>query len=329
VAEELLLSVRGLKVQFATGAGLVTAVDDVSLDIRKGETLGIVGESGSGKTVTALAIMRLLAKPQGRISRGEILFGGLDLAAVDDSSMHLIRGDAISMIFQEPMTSLNPVYTIGDQIVEAIRVHKRLSRKDAMSIALDSLKRVGIPDPERRLRSYPHELSGGMRQRAMIAMAISCAPKLLIADEPTTALDVTIQAQILQLLKELRESMSMSLLLITHDLGVIAEVTDRVVVMYGGRVAEYCDTLALFANPLHPYTQGLLASIPKIDRESDSLYAIPGTVPTVIGDMAGCRFANRCERASAKCSESTPVPEELLPGHWVACWNARKAARGA
>jgi peptide/nickel transport system ATP-binding protein/oligopeptide transport system ATP-binding protein len=321
MADEVLLSIRGLKVQFATGGGLVTAVDGVDLDIRKGETLGIVGESGSGKTVTALAVMRLLAKPQGRIAAGTIKFGNLDLATVADSHMHEIRGDAISMIFQEPMTSLNPVYTIGAQIVEAIQVHRKISKQEAMALALESLKKVGIPDPERRLKSYPHEMSGGMRQRAMIAMAISCAPKLLIADEPTTALDVTIQAQILQLLRELRESMSMSLLLITHDLGVVAEVTDRVAVMYGGRIAEFTDTFELFAHPLHPYTQGLMASIPNIDKDTTTLYAIPGTVPTVFGDIVGCRFANRCARATPRCTEETPLPEELRPGHLVACWN--------
>lgn len=321
MSDDILLSVQNLKVQFATGAGLVTAVDGVSLDLRRGETMGIVGESGSGKTVTALSVMRLLAKPQGRIASGRIMFRDMDLAAMDEGKMHEIRGDAISMIFQEPMTSLNPVYTVGTQIIEAIRVHRPIPRREAREIALESLKQVGIPDPERRLDSYPHELSGGMRQRAMIAMAISCRPSLLIADEPTTALDVTIQAQILQLLRELREKLDMSMLLITHDLGVVAEVTDRVAVMYGGRVAEYSDTVSLFTKPLHPYTNGLLSSIPKIDRDDGPLYTIPGTVPTIIGDVQGCRFANRCEKATDKCRKSTPVLEEIEPGHMVACWD--------
>jgi len=265
-------------------------------------------------------VMRLLAKPQGRIASGQILFEGRDIARLDESEMHKIRGDSISMIFQEPMTSLNPVYTIGDQIVEAIRAHRDVPKAKAMEVALESLVQVGIPDPERRLRSYPHEMSGGMRQRAMIAMAISCKPKLLIADEPTTALDVTIQAQILRLLRDLREQMGMSLMLITHDLGVVAEVADKVVVMYGGRIAESASTLELYANPLHPYTRGLLASRPRIDEETRTLYSIPGTVPTIIGDVPGCRFANRCDRVCAKCQSQTPALREAAQGHFVACW---------
>jgi oligopeptide/dipeptide ABC transporter ATP-binding protein len=326
--KDTLLRIEGLKVQFSTGSGLITAVDGVDLDIRKGETLGIVGESGSGKTVTALSIMRLLAKPQGRIAAGKILLGELDLASIDESKMHEIRGAAISMIFQEPMTSLNPVYTIGTQIVEAIRVHKKATKQEARAIALDSLKKVGIPDPERRLDSFPFELSGGMRQRAMIAMAISCAPALLIADEPTTALDVTIQAQILQLLRQIRETTDMSLLLITHDLGVVAEVTDRVAVMYGGRIAEFCATEDLFAAPLHPYTSGLMDSIPRLDQEKEVLYAIPGTVPTIMGDIQGCRFANRCPLADEQCSIATPPLEEKRPNHFAACWHVGAKVEG-
>jgi len=318
---DVLLSIRGLKTHFSTPAGIVTAVDGVSFDLKRGETLGLVGESGSGKTVTALSVMQLYAKPQGKIVAGEILFEGRDISKMSDRDMHTIRGNSISMIFQEPMTSLNPVYTIGKQIVEAIRAHRKISKKEAWAIALESLKKVGIPDPERRLTSFPYELSGGMRQRAMIAMAISCNPTLLIADEPTTALDVTIQAQILQLIRELRENLGMSVLMITHDLGVIAEVTDRVAVMYAGRIAEYSDTVSLFADPMHPYTRGLMDSIPDIEKETKQLYSIPGTVPSLLGETIGCRFANRCDYASSICSEKAPDMEEAAPGHWVACWN--------
>lgn len=325
---DILLSIRGLKTHFSTPAGIVTAVDGVSFDLRRGETLGLVGESGSGKTVTALSVMQLYAKPQGKIVAGEILFDGRDIAKMSDRDMHTIRGNSIAMIFQEPMTSLNPVYTIGKQIVEAIRAHRKISKQEAWAIALESLKKVGIPDPERRLTSFPHELSGGMRQRAMIAMAISCKPTLLIADEPTTALDVTIQAQILQLIRELRETLGMSVLMITHDLGVIAEITDRVAVMYAGRIAEYSDTVSLFADPMHPYTRGLMDSIPDIEKETKQLYSIPGTVPSLLGETVGCRFANRCEYASSICSQKAPDMEEAAPGHWVACWNRQGRAEG-
>jgi peptide/nickel transport system ATP-binding protein/oligopeptide transport system ATP-binding protein len=328
MAGDMLLSIRGLKTHFSTPAGIVSAVDGVSFDLERGETLGLVGESGSGKTVTALSVMKLYARPQGRIVAGQILFDGKDIAVMDDREMHEIRGNSIAMIFQEPMTSLNPVYTIGRQIVEAIRAHRKIDRKEAWGIALEALKKVGIPDPERRLKSYPHELSGGMRQRAMIAMAISCTPTLLIADEPTTALDVTIQAQILQLIRELKESMGMSVLMITHDLGVIAEVADKVAVMYGGRIAEYADTASLFAQPMHPYTRGLMDSIPDIEKESAQLYSIPGTVPSLIGETRGCRFANRCPRAIARCSTETPELLEAAPGHRVACWNRLEAGSG-
>ncbi len=318
---DILLSIRGLKTHFSTPVGIVSAVDGVSFDLTRGETLGLVGESGSGKTVTALSVMQLYAKPQGRIVAGKILFEGKDITAMGEKDMYNIRGNSISMIFQEPMTSLNPVYTIGRQIVEAIRAHRAIDKKEAWAIALEALKQVGIPDPERRLRSYPHELSGGMRQRAMIAMAISCKPTLLIADEPTTALDVTIQAQILQLLRELKETMGMSMLMITHDLGVIAEVADKVAVMYGGRIAEYAETASLFASPMHPYTRGLMDSIPDIEKESAQLYSIPGTVPSLIGETKGCRFANRCPRALPRCTEEAPELVEAAPGHLVACWN--------
>ncbi len=329
MAGDMLLSIRGLKTHFSTPAGIVSAVDGVSFDLERGETLGLVGESGSGKTVTALSVMKLYAKPQGRIVAGQILFDGKDIAAMDDRAMHEIRGNSIAMIFQEPMTSLNPVYTIGRQIVEAVRAHRKIDRKEAWGIALEALKKVGIPDPERRLKSYPHELSGGMRQRAMIAMAISCRPTLLIADEPTTALDVTIQAQILQLIRELKESMGMSVLMITHDLGVIAEVADKVAVMYGGRIAEFADTASLFAQPMHPYTRGLMDSIPDIEKESTQLYSIPGTVPSLIGETKGCRFANRCPRAITRCSTEAPELLEASPGHLVACWNRLEAGSGS
>jgi len=326
---DILLSIRGLKTHFSTPAGIVSAVDGVSFDVAKGETLGLVGESGSGKTVTALSVMQLYAKPQGRIVAGQILFEGQDIAAMGERDMYRIRGNSISMIFQEPMTSLNPVYTIGKQIVEAIRAHRPIDKKEAWAIALESLKQVGIPDPERRLKSYPHELSGGMRQRAMIAMAISCKPTLLIADEPTTALDVTIQAQILQLIRELKDTMGMSVLMITHDLGVIAEVADKVAVMYGGRIAEYAETTSLFARPMHPYTRGLMDSIPDIEKESAQLYSNPGTVPSLIGVIKGCRFANRCSRALPRCSIDTPELFEASPGHLVACWNRLGGEDGA
>jgi len=321
MAGDVLLSIRGLKTHFSTPAGIVTAVDGVSFDLKRGETLGLVGESGSGKTVTALSVMRLYAKPQGRIVAGEIVFDGQDITKMADRDMHTIRGNSISMIFQEPMTSLNPVYTIGRQIAEAIQAHRKIKTKEAWDIALDSLKKVGIPDPERRLHSFPYEMSGGMRQRAMIAMAISCKPTLLIADEPTTALDVTIQAQILQLIGELKEKLGMSILMITHDLAVVAEITDRVVVMYAGRVAEYSDTVSLFADPMHPYTRGLMDSIPDIEKETKQLYSIPGTVPSLLGETVGCRFANRCNRATSVCSEKAPEMLEAAPGHWVSCWN--------
>ena len=328
MAGDVLLSIRGLKTHFSTPAGIVTAVDGVSFDLKRGETLGLVGESGSGKTVTALSVMRLYAKPQGRIVAGEIVFDGQDITKMADRDMHTIRGNSISMIFQEPMTSLNPVYTIGRQIAEAIQAHRKIKTKEAWDIALDSLKKVGIPDPERRLHSFPYEMSGGMRQRAMIAMAISCKPTLLIADEPTTALDVTIQAQILQLIGELKEKLGMSILMITHDLGVVAEITDRVVVMYAGRVAEYSDTVSLFAEPMHPYTRGLMDSIPDIEKETAQLYSIPGTVPSLLGETVGCRFANRCDRATSICSEKAPEMLEAAQGHWVSCWNRLGAGNG-
>ncbi|MDB5532417.1 MAG: oligopeptide transporter ATP-binding protein, partial [Hyphomicrobiales bacterium] len=273
------LDIRNLKTYFASDRGEVRAVDGVSLHIDAGETLGVVGESGSGKSVTSLSVMRLIAAPPGRYADGEILFEGRDILKLDKAAMRDLRGNKLSMIFQEPMTSLNPVFTVGAQIAEAIMLHQHLSRQAAFEKAIDMLRLVNISAPERRAHEFPHQLSGGMRQRVMIAMALSCNPKLLIADEPTTALDVTIQAQILDLMRKLRAELGMAIMLITHDLGIVAEMCDRVVVMYGGRIVEEADVLSLFDNPLHPYSEGLLASIPRIDEDVEQLYAIEGSVP--------------------------------------------------
>jgi len=321
---ERLLDVKNLKTYFFTDEGVVRAVDGVDLYIEKGETLGVVGESGCGKSVTALSIMKLIPQPPGRIVEGEIIYDGTNLVTLAPNRMRKIRGKEISMIFQEPMTSLNPVFTVGEQIAEAIRLHEGLGRRDAMAKTVDMLKLVHIPNAERRVKEYPHQLSGGMRQRIMIAMALSCNPKLLIADEPTTALDVTIQAQILDLLNELKSKLRMAVMLITHDMGVIAETAQRVVVMYAAKVAEEAPVADLFKEPLHPYTQGLLRSIPRIDLAATShrrLETIPGTVPTLRGDIApGCRFAPRCPFVKSVCTEKDPVLKEVKPGHKVSCW---------
>jgi peptide/nickel transport system ATP-binding protein len=321
---ERLLDVKNLKTYFFTDEGVVRAVDGVDLYIEKGETLGVVGESGCGKSVTALSIMKLIPQPPGRIVEGEISYDGTNLVTLAPNRMRKIRGKEISMIFQEPMTSLNPVFTVGEQIAEAIRLHEGLGRRDAMAKTVDMLKLVHIPNAERRVKEYPHQLSGGMRQRIMIAMALSCNPKLLIADEPTTALDVTIQAQILDLLNELKSKLRMAVMLITHDMGVIAETAQRVVVMYAAKVAEEAPVADLFKEPLHPYTQGLLRSIPRIDLAATSrrrLETIPGTVPTLRGDIApGCRFAPRCPFVKSVCTEKDPVLKEVKPGHKVSCW---------
>ncbi len=321
---ERLLDVKNLKTYFFTDEGVVRAVDGVDLFIDKGETLGVVGESGCGKSVTALSIMKLIPQPPGRIVEGEINYNGTNLVTLAPNRMRRIRGKEISMIFQEPMTSLNPVFTVGEQIAEAIRLHEGLGRREAMAKTVDMLKLVHIPNAERRVKEYPHQLSGGMRQRIMIAMALSCNPNLLIADEPTTALDVTIQAQILDLLNELKAKLHMAVLLITHDMGVIAETAQRVVVMYAAKVAEEAPVGDLFKEPLHPYTQGLLRSIPRIDLAATSrrrLETIPGTVPTLRGDIApGCRFAPRCPFVKSVCTEKDPVLKEVKPGHKVSCW---------
>jgi peptide/nickel transport system ATP-binding protein len=321
---ERLLDVKNLKTYFFTDEGVVRAVDGVDLYIEKGETLGVVGESGCGKSVTALSIMKLIPQPPGRIVEGEINYNGTNLVTLAANKMRKIRGKEISMIFQEPMTSLNPVFTCGEQIAEAIRLHEGLGRRDAMDKTVEMLKIVHIPNAERRVKEYPHQLSGGMRQRIMIAMALSCNPNLLIADEPTTALDVTIQAQILELLNELKSKLKMAVMLITHDMGVIAETTQRVVVMYAAKVAEEAPVGELFKEPLHPYTQGLLRSIPRIDlaaTERRRLETIAGTVPSLRGEIApGCRFAPRCPFVKSVCTEKDPVIKEVKPGHKVACW---------
>ena len=319
-----LLDVKNLKTYFFTDEGIVRAVDGVDLYIEKGETLGVVGESGCGKSVTALSIMKLIPQPPGRIVEGEINYNGTNLVTLPANRMRKIRGKEISMIFQEPMTSLNPVFTCGEQIAEPIRLHEGLGRREAMAKTVDMLKLVHIPNAERRVKEYPHQLSGGMRQRIMIAMALSCNPNLLIADEPTTALDVTIQAQILDLLNELKSKLRMAVMLITHDMGVIAETAQRVVVMYAAKVAEEAPVADLFKEPLHPYTQGLLRSIPRIDLAATArrrLETIPGTVPTLRGEIApGCRFAPRCPFVKSVCTEKDPVLKEVKPGHKVSCW---------
>lgn len=321
---ENLAELKKLKTYFYTGEGTVKAVDGVDFEIFPGETLGVVGESGCGKSVTSLSIMRLIESPPGKIVDGEINFDGKDLTQLSQDEMRKIRGNDISMIFQEPMTSLNPVYTIGDQISESILIHKNVSKKEALKQSVNMLKRVGIPLPEQRINEYPHQLSGGMRQRVMIAMALSCDPKLLIADEPTTALDVTIQAQILELMNDLKDKYGMSIMMITHDLGVIAEVSDRVAVMYAGKVVEYTDVKTLFSNPKHPYTWGLMNSIPKLDKELNRLEAIPGIVPSPLNFPDGCKFNTRCPLAKEKCLNQEPNLEVIKKGHSVRCWYHEK-----
>jgi peptide/nickel transport system ATP-binding protein len=326
-----LLEVADLKTWFFTRDGVVRAVDGVSFAVRPGETLAIVGESGCGKSVTALSILRLIASPPGRIVSGELRFAGRDLLRLGEGEMRQVRGNEISMIFQEPMTSLNPVLTIGRQIAETLTLHQGLSRQQALARAADMLRLVHIPEPQRRLAQYPHQLSGGMRQRVMIAMALACNPKLLIADEPTTALDVTIQAQILDLMRELKEKIEAAIILITHDLGVVAEMAQRVVVMYAGKKAEEAPVGALFRRPLHPYTKGLLASVPRLGaslahKTPPRLAEIPGTVPSLRDPMPGCPFAARCAFATDKCRSEMPAFEEKEPGHFAACFHSDRAA---
>lgn len=318
--KELLLQLEDLQTYFYTDDGVVKAVDRVTFEINKGETLGVVGESGCGKSVTSLSIMRLIPNPPGKITGGRILFEGEDLVTKSDAEMRRIRGNEISMIFQEPMTSLNPVFTVGYQIAEAIILHQKLGRQEALKKAVEMLWKVGIPSPEKRVNEYPHQLSGGMRQRVMIAMALSCNPKLLIADEPTTALDVTIQAQILELMKELKNEFNTAIMLITHDLGVVAEVCERVAVMYAGKVVEYADVQTIFGQPQHPYTWGLLRSIPKLDGNAKRLMVIDGVVPNPLHLPQGCSFHPRCRFANAQCREKEPEIRELKSGHSVRCW---------
>ncbi len=323
-----LLEVSDLGTWFYTRQGIVKAVDGVDFEVAAGETLAIVGESGCGKSMTALSLMRLIPDPPGRIVSGSIKLAGRDLLKISEEEMRDVRGNEISMIFQEPMTSLNPVMTIGKQISEALILHRDMDRKQAMKRAIEMLELVRIPEPAQRAKEYPHQLSGGMRQRAMIAMALACNPKVLIADEPTTALDVTIQAQILELIVELQREFSAAVLLITHDLGVVAETAHRVIVMYAGRKVEEASVGELFARPLHPYTVGLMNSIPRLDlmrgqtdRSNERLQEIPGIVPPLFDLPSGCAFAPRCSRADDKCRSERPVYEEKQPGHWAACWH--------
>jgi peptide/nickel transport system ATP-binding protein len=326
-ARQPLLEVRDLKTWFFTRDGVARAVDGVSFHVMPGETLAIVGESGCGKTVTALSILRLVPSPPGRVVSGAIRFAGRDLLGIDEAAMRRIRGNEISMIFQEPMTSLNPVLTIGRQIAETLIVHQGLRRRRALARSAEMLRIVKIPEAERRVHEYPHQLSGGMRQRVMIAMALACNPKLLVADEPTTALDVTIQAQILDLMRELKQRIDAAILLITHDLGVVAEMAQRVVVMYAGRIAEQAPVAALFRRPLHPYTRGLLNSTPRIGAARlPRLAEIPGTVPVLTEAIPGCPFASRCDFASDICHRAMPDLEVKDPGHLVACFHADRMA---
>jgi len=326
---ETLLEVNNLKTYFHTDKGTVKAVDGVDFTVNKGETLGIVGESGSGKSVTSESIMQLVESPPGKIEAGEIIFEGQDLLQMRPKEIRQIRGNDISMIFQEPMTSLNPVYTVGDQIAEAIQLHQGLNKEQALDKAVEMLKKVGIPAPEQRVNDHPHQLSGGMRQRVMIAMALSCNPKLLIADEPTTALDVTIQAQILELMQELKDDFDMAIMLINHDLGVIAEVCERVAVMYGGRVVEETDVNTLFKDPEHPYTEGLINSIPTIEGRAERLEPIRGIVPDPFNFPDGCKFSNRCDYAVDKCYAEEPELENVTSEHKVRCWRWEELELGA
>jgi len=317
-----LLEVRDLKVDFHTDAGIFHAVDGVSFTLDRGRTLGVVGESGCGKSVTSMAIMRLLARPQARIANGQILFDGQDLNTLPESEMRKVRGQRIGMVFQEPMTSLNPVYTIAEQIGEALRAHGMTDRGLIRERIIAMLRAVGLPSPDKRADDYPHQLSGGQRQRVMIALALINEPELLIADEPTTALDVTIQAQILQLMRDLCRNSGSAMMLITHDLGVVAETCDEVVVMYAGEVVEKASVEALFGDAQHPYTLGLMAAVPRIDTDAERLATIPGMVPPPYVTIQGCKFASRCAIATDECRASRPPLREIAPGHMVKCWRA-------
>jgi peptide/nickel transport system ATP-binding protein len=333
-ASQALLEIDGLKTHFFTRDGVVRAVDGISFSVAAGETLAVVGESGCGKSVTSLSIMRLIASPPGRILEGKIRFGGTDLLQISERAMRKIRGNDISMIFQEPMTSLNPVLSIGRQITETLTLHRGLNQDAAEARATEMLRLVGIPEPAHRLKQYPHELSGGMRQRVMIAMALACDPKLLIADEPTTALDVTVQAQILDLMRQLKAKTDTAIILITHSLGLVAEMAQRVVVMYGGRKVEEAPVAALFAQPRHPYTRALLGSVPHLGASvagnpQARLAEIPGVVPSLKETIPGCIFAPRCAYAQDRCRTDYPQLEEKTAGHWVACWEADRLTAAA
>jgi len=317
---ETLLEVRDLKTYFYTEDGVVPAVDGVSFSVDKGETIGIVGESGCGKSVTSLSVMRLIPNPPGKIVDGEIIFEGKNILEKSEAEMRHIRGNEISMIFQEPMTSLNPVFTVGDQIMEAIMLHQKVGKKEARKKTIEMLRLVGIPSAEKRVDEYPHQMSGGMRQRVMIAMALSCNPKLLIADEPTTALDVTIQAQILDLMLKLKEDLGTAIMLITHDLGVVAETVNKVVVMYAGKIVESADVVSIFKKPEHPYTLGLLGSIPKVNEDRERLQVIEGVVPNPFNMPTGCRFHPRCSFVRDICKEEEPELVDVEAGHKVRCW---------
>ena len=315
-----LVQIKNLKTYFYTEDGIVKAVDDVSFNIKEGEIIGVVGESGCGKSVTAMSIMKLIPSPPGKIVGGEILFEDKKILELSDEEMRGIRGNDIAVIFQEPMTSLNPIFTIGYQIEEVIILHQKLNKVEARKKSIEMLKLVGVPRAEEIVECYPHELSGGMRQRAMIAMAVSCNPKLLIADEPTTALDVTIQAQILDIMKDLKKKLKTSIMLITHDLGVIAEMAEYVVVMYAGKVIEEAPVIEIFKNPMHPYTEGLMKSKPSLDKDAERLYSIPGQVPNPINMPEECYFCARCPKAIDICKKQQPPIREITPGHKVACF---------
>jgi len=324
---DILLSTSGLTTRFFTDEGIVYAVEDVSFDVPRGRTVALVGESGCGKTVTALSMLRLIADPPGRIVSGSVRMGGRDLVGLSEAEIRQVRGNRISMIFQEPMTSLNPVFTVGDQIIEALVIHRKVDKAEALRQTVAMLRKVGIPDPQQRAGEYPHQMSGGMRQRVMIAMALVCGPELLIADEPTTALDVTIQAQILDLLRNLQHEIGMSVLLITHDLGVVAEMAHHVAVMYLGRIVEEAEIRELFDNPLHPYTVGLFRSRPTLDHTGEALATIPGQVPSALAIPSGCLFHRRCPVSDgAKCVTDRPPLEPKREGHAAACWYTDRVA---
>jgi oligopeptide/dipeptide ABC transporter ATP-binding protein len=324
-----LLEVRGLTTAFRTERGEITAVEDISFDLDEGEILGIVGESGSGKSVTALTIMGLLPQPPARVVAGSVHFAGESLIGMSEPRLERIRGSGISMVFQEPMTSLNPVFTIGEQIMETVRAHERVSARAQRDRAIEMLSKVGIPSPELRLSDYPHQLSGGQRQRVMLAIALACRPRLLIADEPTTALDVTIQAQVLDLMMDLRDEFGMAIIIITHNMGVIAETADRVMVMYAGRVVEQAPVAELFERPVHPYTRGLLECVPTLEQDTTRLFAIPGSLPEPGRRPAGCRFAPRCRWRIEACRTTLPPLLEQSPGHACACIRAADVASSA